>query len=281
MGWFIAIGTAMIDTVLLSPTPFEIGRCTKSTRYPADGGAVRNIAHNLALLGNKVFFWAKFGNDSEALDLITRTETLGIQVHSTIVNAPTPHFYQLISNKQSMMASTITDDFYFNRNDLFPTFLLEGQEIGITDQDDPRFLTTLIQRTPKVKWIALGFLPPVELQSSFFAVFANKHEVLHTSDSIFTFFKNTSSIPLTCVTMDQDGLRFDYYGKSTYIEAPVLGSGNDIGMGDAMVAGFMHAMANGLSVELSLSFGVKCARKTSDATTAVNPDIIELEYPHP
>jgi sugar/nucleoside kinase (ribokinase family) len=276
MSSVIAIGTAVYDTILSSDKSFDDAICNKVTRSFCDGGAIRNVAHNLTLLKDEVLFWAKFGNDLEALDMIARLEALGIQVHAKIIDMPSPHFYQLFDADSSMMISSTTDDFYFNSQDTLPAFLLRNEAFGITDQDDPEFLGNLIKRHPRLRWIALGFLPPIDLQSSFFAVFVNRKEALRNAESIDKFFVKSKSIPLSVVTLDKHGLLYTYEGQTERLAAPVMGNGNALGMGDALVAGFLHFYLKGFAVESCLTFGIECARQTSGVTTAINPALSEV-----
>lgn len=276
MSSIIAIGTAVFDTILSTNKPFDDAVCNKVFRSCADGGAIRNVAHNLALLKDEVLFWAKFGNDLEALDMLFRLEYLGIQVHPKIIDLPSPHFYQLFDQDTSMMISSTTDDFYFNEYDSLPTFLLRNETFGITDQDNPEFLRILTKRHPHLRWIALGFLPPLDLQSCFFAVFVNRKEALRAAESIYAFFAQSKSIPLSVVTLDKYGLLYAYDGKTNRLPAPVMGNGNALGMGDALVAGFLHSYLKGFAVESSLSFGIECARQTSLVTTAINEALSEI-----
>jgi sugar/nucleoside kinase (ribokinase family) len=279
MGSVIAIGTAVIDTVLTSDTSFDANVCNKILRSCADGGAIRNVAHNLSLLGDKVLFWAKFGNDTEALDMITRLENTGVQVHAKVIGIPTPHFYQLIDAGSSMMISSTTDDFYFDKDDLLPTFLLHDEKYGITDQDDYGFLKRLTDRSPALRWIAMGFLPHPDFQKYFLAVFVNRNEALRNSATLDAFFMKAAELPLTVVTLDKEGLVYDYKGKSKSLPAPTLGKGNVLGMGDALIAGFMHRFMKGLPIESCLSFGIECARRTSEVNTAINPDLVGQDLP--
>ncbi len=277
MGSVVAIGTAVIDTVLSTHVKLNNELCNKVIRSSADGGAIRNVAHNLALLGDEVLFWAKFGNDLEALDMITRLELLKIQVYAKFINLPTPHFYQLYEQDTSMMISSTADDFYFNQRDLLPNFLLHDEKFGITDQDDDAFLKKLHDRSPDLRWIALGFLPPHDLINMFIAVFVNKKEALRYAESTDDFFQKASDFPLTVVTMDQEGLRYACEdGEIKSLEAPVLGKGNVLGMGDALVAGFLHRYLEGLPIEASLTFAIECARRTSEVTTSVNQEILKM-----
>jgi len=276
MGSIIAIGTAVIDTVLHTEAALDTGICNKVERSYADGGAIRNVAHNLSLLKDDVLFWAKFGNDTEALDMLTRTEMLGIQVHAKFINLPTPHFYQLYSADTSMMMSTTTSDFYFDKTDLLPTFLVHNEKVGITDQDDFGFLKKLTDRSPAIRWVALGFLPPIELQEMFCAVFLNKHEALRYAETIDSFFKLAIDIPLIVVTLDKEGLLYCTDDDPIALPAPILGKGNVLGMGDALVAGFLHAYLKELPVKECLDFGILCAQKTSEVHSAINPQLSEL-----
>ena len=68
------IGTALMDTLLLSPSVVREETCNKVRYFEADGGSMRNVAHNCSLLGIPTVFWAKFGNDILALQMI---QTLG------------------------------------------------------------------------------------------------------------------------------------------------------------------------------------------------------------
>jgi sugar/nucleoside kinase (ribokinase family) len=276
MGSIIAIGTAVIDTVLHTDAVLDVGFCNKVTRSTADGGAIRNVAHNLSLLKDDVLFWAKFGNDTEALDMLTRIEMLGMQVHGKFIDLPTPHFYQLFSADTSMMISTTTADFYFDKTDLLPTFLVHDEKVGITDQDDSDFLKKLTGRSPEIRWVALGFLPPIELHEKFCAVFINKHEASRYADSVDAFFKLAFDFPLVVVTLDKEGLLYRTKHESLALPAPGLGKGNVLGMGDALVAGFMHEYLRGSPVTESLEFGINCAQKTSEVHTAINPQLAEL-----
>jgi sugar/nucleoside kinase (ribokinase family) len=273
MGSIIAVGTAVIDTVLVSEEVLDNGKCNKVLRTSADGGAIRNVAHNLALLGDDVLFWAKFGNDCEALDMISRLETSGVQVFSKMLNFPSPHFYQIFDNASSMMISSMSNIFYFNEWDLLPNFLVNAGKIGITDQDDAGFLKKLTSRSPEVRWIAMGFLPPYELKDHFCAVFVNQDEALRNAGSTDAFLTKASAIGLVVVTLDKEGLIYINKGERHNLEAPVLGKGNTLGMGDALVAGFIHGLNDGLAIEEGLQIGVACAQKTSEVSTSVNLDL--------
>jgi sugar/nucleoside kinase (ribokinase family) len=276
MGSIIAIGTAVIDTVLHTDAALDTGICNKVERSVADGGAIRNVAHNLLLLKDDVLFWAKFGNDIDALELIMRSEMLGMQVYGKFISLPTPHFYQLLSADSSMMISTTTADFYFDKSDLLPTFLVHDEKFGITDQDDLGFLKKLTDRSPNLRWIALGFLPPSDLAKMFCAVFVNKNEALRYADSVDSFFKIALNIPLTVVTLDKEGLIYKT-GEATFsLPAPEIGKGSVLGMGDALVAGFLHNYLKGMPIADCLNFGITCARKTSEVHSAINPDLAEL-----
>ena len=276
MGSIIAIGTAVIDTVLHTDAVLDTKICNKVDRNYADGGAIRNVAHNLSLLQDDVLFWAKFGNDMEALDMLSRTEMLGIQVHGKIINLPTPHFYQLFSADHAMMISTTTADFYFDKTDLLPTFLIHEEKFGITDQDDYGFLKKLTERSPDIRWVALGFLPEPDLQKKFCAVFVNKNEALRFADTVDSFFKRASGFPLTVVTLDKEGLVYRSDGVKVSLPAPILGKGSVLGMGDALVAGFLHDYLKGMPVDECLKFGIRCARKTSEVHSAINTDLSQL-----
>lgn len=66
---YCVIGGANADIVATTHKPFVPGDSNPGTVRLMAGGVARNIAHNLALLGNEVVFLTVFGGDSLASNI--------------------------------------------------------------------------------------------------------------------------------------------------------------------------------------------------------------------
>jgi len=275
------IGTALMDTLLVSPSVVHEETCNKVRYFEADGGSMRNVAHNCSLLGIPTVFWAKFGNDILALQMIQRLEEAGCIVHSTLVDAETPHFIQTFdSTHKKTMFSSITDEFYFDSDDAVPTILFDQCDYGLTDQDDPNFLKLLLRKAPRIHWIAVGFIPDSSVMSHFDGVVMNRHEALvHLGNCSFDRYSQLlqeKGFKWGCITLDQSGVLVIDKKSSILKEAHALQSGTDLGCGDAFVSALLLGLIEGNSVIEAAEYGLEAASHTSNVSSSVNPELKSL-----
>ncbi len=80
----LVLGSAAIDTVAYPQTPLEEGVAVPAHMRTASGGVARNIAENLARLGQPVIFLSAVGRDAAGDRLLEELAALGVDVDAVL-----------------------------------------------------------------------------------------------------------------------------------------------------------------------------------------------------
>lgn len=280
MGKVGIIGTVMVDQIMQARYKIGEARCNKMNMTTAFGGAMRNVAWNLGLLKHEVHFITKMGNDMTAIEAQKDLEKNHVFVYPVSYNGPTPTFITAFDAEKELMFSTIQEDYYIDKEDLFQTVAINTCEYGITDRNDPAFLRKLFDRTPNMKWILCKPVSSSQVISSAHGMIINRYEMMSISkDQSLDMAAQElimKGLKWLVVTLDHEGAMFyDKKGAHYYpIEEKRVYS--TLGCGDAFISGFVHGLCEKKSLHQCMLLGLDASDIILSVPSATDEKLIEL-----
>jgi pseudouridine kinase len=122
-GHLLVIGAASIDTVGRASDSMEAGSSTPGEICVSVGGVGRNIAENLARLGEDVILLSAVGDDESGHRILDQASECGIDVSHVLVDADHGTAgYLAILDKAGNLVSAV-DDMAINRELITPDFV--------------------------------------------------------------------------------------------------------------------------------------------------------------
>ena len=290
------IGGANID---LSATLYDSFIAADSNPGKVDigyGGVGRNIAHNLALLGNRVQLVTAFGGDLFGRLLKDHCKQQGIDVSlSANVDEQRSGTYLCINNHSGEMIAAVADTEAISV--ITPEWI--EKRIGDIHQADYVVADTNISEA-SIRYLMESVTVPLLIDG----VSSTKaHRVVNALTKAKLPYLHTLKLNLkeaVAVTGEADyalaaqrlidlGVAHVYitlgsegvYCRSAAQEwlfpaLPITDVANVNGAGDAFLAGVVYAMCKGLEFPQTAQYGLMAARATLMSPKAVNPDIANI-----
>ena len=278
------IGGANVDITATSGQAFRIGDSNPGAVKVSWGGVARNIAHNLALLGDKVELLTIFGGGLFRPVIEESCQELGIGTsHSEIAGEGTNSFFVSINNADGELVGGVAD---MNATEgITPEWLsarldaINAADAVVADANSsPEALAFLIDNCAKPLYLdavsvakAARIREAIGLSSkkSFFALKCNFLEYQALADM------SEATIERQYISMGAEGLqvkegRYAY----TFPALPCIVR-NVTGGGDALLAGIVHAGPSA-SLEKTAQWGLKCAKCAVESPDAVSNEISKL-----
>lgn len=279
------IGGANVDITATSGQAFQIGDSNPGTVQVSWGGVARNIAHNLALLGDSVELVTIFGSGLFGPVIEASCRELGIRTdHSEIAHEGTNSFFVSINNSSGELVGGVAD---MNATEGMTPLWLQARLEAINSADvivadansSPEALAFLIDNCTKPLYLdavsvakagrikeAIG----LSKKKSFFAIKSNalEHQVLaHLPEA---------SICRKYVSVGAEGLRVEEDGRLYEFPALPCIVRSVTGGGDALLAGIVHTGPSA-TVEETARWGLECARCAVESADAVSNEIKNLK----
>ena len=277
------IGGANVDITATARKAFIARDSNPGTVRLSFGGVGRNIAHNLALLGDPVCFVTRFGGDAfgQMLQVSCREIGMDLSLCETCPTLPSACFASLNDCSGEMLGGvadmavteSISKEWLARRIDA-----IRAADAVVAD-------TNLLPET--LAWLIDHVTAPLYVD----AVSGPKANRLHKALEISTIkrlyaFKCNSLEAATLasvtgftrrfVTRGAEGLEVTADGISTLFPALPCTVRNATGAGDALLAGIVHAGPEA-SVEEAARIGLLCARCAVESEEAVNEALKHLE----
>jgi pseudouridine kinase len=286
----IVIGGANIDISATTAGPFVARDSNPGTVRTAPGGVGRNIAHNLALLGDEVSLITIFGDDSFGRMLKDSCKKLKIDISlsETRRGARNACFVSINGSDGELMGG-VAD---MAVTGLMTPEWLESRLAEINRADAVVADANIPADT--LSFLVACCMPPLYIDAVSSAKVARLREALHTGrlheDKVFAVKCNRleaevllpnngsfdNKIQRLYISMGSEGVIVREDGEETQIPAlPATGIVNTTGAGDALLAGIVHTGPGASAVDAA-RFGQECARCALQSPEAVSDKISSL-----
>ncbi len=260
------------------------------------GGVARNIAHNLALLGNRVQLLTAFGGDLFGKLLRDHCSQQGIDTHlSSNVENMRSGTYLCINNHSGEMIAAVADTEIVNI--ITPEWLERRMgDINLSDfvvadtnisENAIRFLmdnTTvplLIDGVSSTKaHRVMNALSNAKLPYLHSLKLNLKEATAITGEASYALAAQRLidlGVQYVYITLGSEGVYCRNAAEEwLYPALPLTEVANTTGAGDAFLAGVVYALTKGLAFPQTAQYGLMAARATLMSTKAVNPDISNI-----
>lgn len=277
------IGGANVDITAQSKNQFIARDSNPGTVRLSFGGVGRNIAHNLALLGDEVCFVTRFGGDAfgQMLQVSCREIGMDISLCETCPTFPSACFTSINDSNGEMLGGvadmvvteSISKDWLAERIDA-----INKADAVVAD-------TNLLPET--LAWLIDHVTVPLYIDAVSGPKAVRLAEALDLSESkrLYTFKCNAleartlsgvTHFTRRYITRGAEGLEVTADGRTSLFPALPCTVRNATGGGDALLAGIVHAGPKA-SVEEAARIGLMCARCAVEADEAVNEQLKYLQ----
>lgn len=279
------IGGANVDITATSDRAFRFGDSNPGSVRVSWGGVGRNIAHNLALLGDEVSLVTIFGGGLFGPVIEASCREIGMRTDSAeIARKGTNSFFVSLNNADGELVGGVAD---MNATEgMTPLWLsarldaINAADVVVADANSStEALAYLIDHCKRPLYLdavsvakAGRIKEAVELseKKAFFALKSNalEHQVLADIPG--------ARIERVYVSVGAEGLQVEADGRQYAFPALPCVVRSVTGGGDALLAGIVHAGPDA-SVEESARWGLACARCAVESPDAVSEEIKNLK----
>jgi pseudouridine kinase len=287
------VGGSCVDIFATSALPLVSRDSNPGTVNIGFGGVGRNIAENLARLGQDATLIAPFGSDPFSAQMLAYTAAAGVHTeHSLIVSDKQTPFYISVNDADGDMAVAVNDMQICER--LTPEFL--SRKLAVLNACDAVLLDANIPQEA-VSYLSENCVPPlfadavstkkamklVPALPHLFALKTNVQEAeallgLHlTSD--MNSLKDAANrfhamgIPHIFITLGKNGAFVSGFGKQIKQSAYPVNAVNGNGCGDAFCAAAFLGVLENQPPERLLQIALAAAAVTAICSQAVDPHI--------
>jgi len=293
----LVIGGAGVDIVGRLKTELRLGTSNPGQIRSTFGGVARNVAENLARLGQSVKLISVVGKDDAGDKLLQALEGAGVDTtavlrkdqHNTstylaVVN-PSGEFQfgiddmRAISELDSEHIRACVDLFsessilFFDANipkKTLRTIMSQARRARIPVCADPTSVALAPRLQPYLSRLAL--ITPNNAEATIFcdpkAKVANRRQALEAAKALVA-----QGVEIAIITMAELGLCYATSETSGYIPAIRTEIVDPTGAGDALSATVIFALLNGISLDDAVRLGVSAASLTLRYRGAVVPDL--------
>lgn len=287
------IGGAVADIKASSRNPIQTGTSNIGDVTVSCGGAAFNIARNLALLDNAVFFITVLGGDFFSSIIKEECHRTGVNLKAC-KNAGTTGIYVAVTGSDGELAAGISAMDIFDElsadfveeslslqepydlivcdtnisSQLLHHICSKAKKAGIPVLVDPTSVDKsqkIIDILELISWISPDRDELLTLSGNTF-----KKDLEHSARTLLE--KGYKSI---IATLGKDGAF--YIDKKSLFRIPAIPAEpvDVTGAGDAFIASFINQILKGNAPEDSLKYGCAAAFLTISVTGSINPDISE------
>ena len=278
------IGGANVDITATSARAFRVGDSNPGSVEVSWGGVGRNIAHNLALLGDDVELLTLFGGGLFGPVIAEACRALGMGIsHSEIADEGTNSFFVSINNADGELVGGVAD---MNATEkMTPEWLaarldvINGADAVVADANSSaEALAWLIDHCEKPLFLdavsvakagRIREAVALSQRKAFFALKCNAMENGELSD-VRCCRRRYVSVGAEGLKVEADGRLYEFPALPCIVR-------NVTGGGDALLAGIVHAGPEA-TVEESAKWGLECARCAVESPKAVSEEIKKLIY---
>ena len=301
----LVIGAASLDSIARLQTGLKMATSNPAHIRTSPGGAARNVAENLARLGQPVILLSAVGSDANGDQLLETTQNAGVNVDYILRSSrhPTGAYQGMISSNGLLQVAAddmrvineLTPEFFRQHEALFRSVSLIFIDANLSKESlrtvmslarksklpvcaDPTshslaeklrpYLSRLFMLTPNSVEAALLAELPVKASHS--------HEAMEAAKKLVS-----DGVGVVIVALAEFGVCYATSETSGTIPAIRTRIIDPTGAGDALTATVLFAMLNGISIDEAIRLGISAASLTLSHPGAVRPDLsLELLYDH-
>lgn len=301
----LVIGAASLDSIGRLQTGLKMGTSNPAQIRTSSGGAARNVAENMARLGQPVILLSAVGDDANGDQLLRQTQEAGVNVDYILRSTrhPTGAYLGVVSTNGILQMAAddmraineLTPDYFRQHEDLFRSVSLVFIDANLP-KDSLRTVISLARKSklpicadPTSNSLAeklrphlkrLFMLTPNCAEVSILA--RQPVEASHINEAMDAAKKLVSEgVGVVIVALAEFGVCYvtsETAGSIPAIRTRII---DPTGAGDALTATAIFAMLNDISIDESIRLGVSAASMTLSHPGAVRPDLsLELLYEH-
>ncbi|MBM6402068.1 carbohydrate kinase [Phycicoccus sonneratiae] len=302
-GAVLVVGGAVLDAKVRTRVPPRLGTSNPGTSTATVGGVGRNIAENLARLGSPTTLVAAVGDDLPGRTVLARSEAAGIDCRHVVTSVhPTGSYTAVLDDGGDLLVAVAdmraTDELAVGDLDVVPT-LLAGTRVLVVDcnlhVDVVRWLLTTAATAgvpavlePVSVAKATEAAPALDGTVPLHTVTPNVDELgalvgeavedtvedvvraaglLHARGVERVWVRRGTRGSLLSVAVEGEPRRV------VLVAAPAVEVADVTGAGDAMTAGYVHAVLRGDDVVEAARAGQVLAALTCASPDTVRPDL--------
>jgi pseudouridine kinase len=293
----LVIGSAGLDIVGRTTGPVEMGVSQPANVRTSFGGVSRNIAENLARLGQPVSLISVVGADDFGRRLLVQADSLGIDIHSCLETPDyhTASYLAILSSEGHLqfglddmsILSLLTPSYLQKQKTLFDAASLVFVDANLS----PATLKTVFKLAEHVKipvcadttssLLATRLIPYLP---QLFMVTANMVEanILCESKTCITDptsgmeaarFLISRGVQVSMIPMGELGVCYATSETNGHIPAISTRVVDPTGAGDALTAAVIYGMLNDMPIDDAIQLGVSSAALTLRYSGTVLPDL--------
>jgi len=294
--YLLVIGAASIDTKGRANGPIQAGTSTPGAIHVSVGGVGRNIAENLARLGQQVVLLSAVGGDGSGRRILQQAAGCGIDVSHMLVDADQhTAAYLAVLDETGNLAMSI-DDMGINHNLLTPAFihrhraLFRNAQMVVLDANlSPATLRTIINLARKYQVPVCADPTSATLAprlcpylADLILVAPNAAEaealcgmpVTSRESALLAAQKLVSlGVQIAIVTLGATGLVYATSQESGHVPAIECDIVDLTGAGDALTAAVVFSLLNDLPIDEAVRLGTSAAALTLECRETVCPDL--------
>ena len=277
------IGGANVDITAVTRERFVAQDSNPGTVRISFGGVGRNIAHNLALLGDEVCFVTRFGGDAFGQMLRTSCHEIGMDISlcETCPTLPSACFSSIndadghmIGGVADMVVTeSISIDWLAARIDA----VNRAEAVVVDTNLLPETLAWLIDHVTVPLYVdAVSGPKSVRLEEALEISMSKRLYAFKCNALEAQTLSGLTQFTRRFVSRGADGLEVTTDGRTSQFPALPCTVRKATGGGDALLAGIVHAGPDA-SVEEAARIGLLCARCAVESDEAVNEQLKYLQ----
>lgn len=287
MGKILVIGAANIDLLAFPQAELRMRDSNIGAVHFSYGGVGRNVAVNLARLGNEVSFLTAFGNDAFGSMLRAELESLGIDLSAALSIDKRSGMYLAVHDAKGDLAVAVCDNEIAKA--ITPAYLREHHasinsftHFFFDANLSPEALAFLFDNVRgKIYFDATsvaksGVIKPYLARISLLK--GNRAEIgalVHGAGDIEAEIKTllAAGTERVVATNGAEAVHFNLGKKIISMPVPPANVVSTNGSGDAFMSGVIHGLINEKAFEEGIAYGIKAAAATLSVFEACNPDL--------
>jgi pseudouridine kinase len=292
----LVIGAASIDTKGLPSQSIQTGTSTPGVIRVSVGGVGRNIAENLARLGERTVLLSAVGDDSSGRRILQQAAECGIDVSHVVVDGShhTAAYLAILDDSGNLVVSIddmaisqalITPSFVYRHRSLFrdarmivmdanlasetlATIFGLARKYGVPVCADPTTTTLAPRLCPFLPELALVTPNAAEAESLCGIQVTDREGALVAAQRLVSM-----GVQIAIVTLGATGLVYATSQESGHVPAIEVEIVDLTGAGDALTAAIVFGLLNELPMGEAVRLGVSAAALTLQSRETVSPSL--------